>query len=403
MNPFYEQYMAVTPPVEYHDHQIEEFSLESLSPYLDEDRAISQNLDVVLKGNKKLYENFIISTFAKYEAAEDVPAVQIRLIDPNGHTLYYSPVYEIGHWREYYRREWRIPAVFDRYDAVRISFIIPKGSRLYLRDLRIKHDYGFRERNIGIRYHGHGGCTMALGFQITAELGYTSCITIPKFTKDGVAICLHDDATVINELRLDDGSIPEAGGKYDKPASMLTYGELCELNAKNRHSDVFTGMRAPTMEEYFRICSSTGMQPIFSVHPAMTREEWLYVRQLLIKYRLLEHFRVKSNQIQTHKLCLEIFGEEIAGYILIYGPKDHDDPQTLCEKIGFDRSRHEVVVEYFEHLVTDEKIKTAREQGFYVSIAAMKGGISGFRMQELIDLGVSEFTLDHHCSMGLSW
>jgi hypothetical protein len=157
------------------------------------------------------------------------------------------------------------------------------------------------------------------------------------------------------------------------------------------------------MEEYFRICSSTGMQPIFSVHPAMTREEWLYVRQLLIKYRLLEHFRVKSNQIQTHKLCLEIFGEEIAGYILIYGPKDHDDPQTLCEKIGFDRSRHEVVVEYFEHLVTDEKIKTAREQGFYVSIAAMKGGISGFRMQELIDLGVSEFTLDHHCSMGLSW
>lgn len=403
VNPFYEQYMAVMPPVKYRDHLIEDFSVNALAPFLDQDGALSENLDVVMKGSKIFSGNFIFSTFAKYETIGDAPAVQIRLIDKNGHTLYYSPVYEIGHRREYYRREWRVPGAFDRYDTVRVSFIIPDGARLFLRDLRIKHDYGFRERNIGIRYHGHGGCTIALGFQITAELGYTSCITIPKFTKDGVAICLHDDDTVINELRLDDGSVPEKDGKYDKSAGELTYEEICELNAKNRHSDVFTGMRAPTMEEYFRICSSTGMQPIFSVHPILTKEQWLYVRDLLIKYRLLEHFRVKSNRIETHKTCLEVFGQEIAGYILLYGPKDYDDPQTLYEKIGFDRSRHEVVVEYFEHLVTEEKIKIARQQGFYVSIAAMKGGISGFRMQELIDLGVSEFTLDHHCSMGLSW
>ena len=110
--------------------------------------------------------------------------MQIRIIDDAGQTLYYSPVYEIGHPREFYRREWRIMPTFNRYNRVRFSFIIPEGVRLYVKNIKIKQNYGWRERDIGIRYHGHGGCTNAFGMQLTAEAGFTSCITIPKFTKD---------------------------------------------------------------------------------------------------------------------------------------------------------------------------------------------------------------------------
>lgn len=399
----YEEYMSKTCDVEFHDYPISDFNVDELFRF-SENGVFTQGFDVTVKGKSEFYEVNIISSVARYESQNgEIPAVQIRIIDDAKDTLYYSPVYEIGHTREFYRREWRVPPIADRYDTVRISFIIPDGVKLYIKDFRMKRNYGYRERDIGIRYHGHGGCTSAFGFQMTAEVGFTSCITIPKFTKDGIGVCLHDDLTVINELRFDDGSVPEKGGKYDKPVSEFTYSELLQLAPWRKRSDIFAGMRVPTLDDFFRICSTTGMQPIFSVHPELTRDEWITVRDLLKKYRLLDQFRVKSNSVNTHRLCLEVFDSDIDGYILLYGFKDKLHPVELADKIGFDRNRHKVVVEYFNHLVTDEYIDYALEGGFPVSIAAMKGGISGPRMRALIDCGVTEFTVDHHCSMGLDW
>lgn len=162
-------------------------------------------------------------------------------------------------------------------------------------------------------------------------------------------------------------------------------------------------MRVPTMDDYFRICSNTGMQPIFSVHPPLSREEWLEVRKMLIKYRLLEHFRVKSHQQETLQVCREVFDDEIAGYIIIQGALMDWRIDDFAKEAGLDKKRHKIVAEFFHHRGTDERIKETLADGYPVSIAAMLGGISGQRMQQLIDLGVSEFTLDHHCSMGLSW
>jgi len=397
-------YMNTAPEIEFHDQPIPAFTRDALSPFCDENGCFTKSFDVTVRDIEKFSEVTIISTIAKYESDnDDIPAMQIRIIDAAGTTIYYSPVYEVGHKREFYRREWRIPMIIDRFDTVRFSFIIPEGVRLYIRTAQVKHNYGFRERDFGIRYHGHGGFTSAFGIQLTAELGYTSCITVPKFTKDGIGVCVHDDATVVKELRLDDGSIAEPGSKYDKPVSEFTYEELQELNVWRNRSDIFTGMRVPTLEEYFRICSSTGMQPIFSVHPQLTKEQWLIVRELLIKYRLLNQFYVKSNEIPTHQTCLEVFGTDIAGYIVIYGARDKMHPIDFTNAMGFDRSKHNIIIEYFDHIVTEEMMKNARDAGFDLSIACMRGGVTGQRMQYLIDNGVTEFTLDHHCSMGLSW
>ena len=385
------------------DVEIKDFSISSLAPLM-ENGAITKSVNLTVREKPEFFEAFIFSSIAKYESSGDgIAAAQLRIIDEKGDTLYYSPVYEIGHKRDFYRREWRVPPVFDRYVTLRLSLILDDGVKLYFKDLRIKHNYGFRERDFGIRYHGHGGCTSAFGFQLTAEVGFTSCITIPKFTKDGVPVCFHDDTTVIDEALHDDGTHPEIGGKYDKPVSELTYAELCELSIWRTRSDVFSGMRVPTMDEYFEICSSTGMQPIFSVHPALTHEQWGIVKQLLKKHRLLEQFRVKSGPFEVHKPAFDVLGDDIAGYILLYSNKDREDPVTLARLIGLDQKRHNITVEHFNHTCTDEKIRFALDNGFPVSIACMKGGISGIRMREYISLGVTEFTVDRHCSMGLSW
>lgn len=399
------QYMNLFPEVEFSDVPIEKISTEALSRFASPDGSFTKSFDAVVDGGEQFSELFIISSTAYYESDNgEIPAVQVRIIDGDGATLYYSPVYEIGHSREFYRREWRIMPTFNRYNKIRLSFIIPEGVRLYVRDIKVKHNYGFRERDIGIRYHGHGGCTNAFGMQLTAEAGFTSCITIPKFTKDGIPVCMHDDTTVITELSFDDGRRAEEGSPYDKPISEYTYAELMEFSASwRKRSDIFAGIRVPTMDEYFRICSMTGMQPIFSVHPALTKEQWLVVRELLIKYRLLEHFWVKSGSVETQKICNDVFGTEIAGRILIQGAAKDWDPAELCAEMELDPKKNNVVIEFFGHAATEKKIVTAKNEGFLVSIAAMRGGVSGPHMMKLIELGVTEFTLDHHLSMGLDW
>lgn len=384
---------------------IDNLSVDALSSFANEDGSFTKSFAVNLKADDLTSEFFIISSIAKYESENGaIPTAQVRIVNDDDITLFYSPVYEIGYKGQVYRREWRVVPTIGPYTTVKISFIIPEGVRLYINNIKVKQNYGYREKDIGIRYHGHGGFVNSYGMQLTAEAGFTSCITVPKFTKDGIGVCMHDDETVRTELVENDGTVIAEGGPHDKPISDFTYDELMELCASwRRRSSIFADIRVPTMDEYFRICSMTGMQPVFSVHPALTKEQWIYVKNLLVKYRLLEHFWLKSSDPETNKICNEVFGNEIAGRIVIQGGAETWDPAEKVKECEIDAEKQTVVIEYFGHAVTEKKIATAKNEGYLVSVAAMLGGVSGPHMMKLIDLGVTEFTLDHHMSMGLAW
>lgn len=409
----YRAYMKASPEYEICPTFVEELSVDALAPFAN-DGVFTKDFQVAVKGKKAFEEIFIVSTTAKYESKNGaIPLIQIRLIDDNCKTLYYSPVYEIGHTREFYRREWRVPPTLEKYDTVFLHFTIPEGVRLTIKKIGTKVNTRYRAGEFGIRYHGHAGFpgyapdNTLFGFQMAAEMGFTSCITIPKFTKEGLGVCFHDDVSVLKKLRREDGSIINEGDAEDKPVCEFSYDELLKLDAGVRKSPIYKGTRVPTMEEFFRVCSMTGMQPIFSVHPDLTKEEWEYARKLLIKYRLLDQFWIKRGAPEGIKVASEVFGDEIAGFILIQGTNSDWDPLEQAKRCGLDPKKHRIVIEFFYIPGTedkiDDKIKRARKEGFVVSIAAMRGGTSGPAMQKLIDMGVSEFTLDHHCSMGLSW
>lgn len=416
MKDLYQPYMTRTPEVVFQDVNIPVLSRESLSPFADTDGAFTKGFDVALKDPSGVGEQWILSSLAKYESETDaIPTIQVRLIDTNGMTLYYSPVYEIGHRREFYRKEWRIPPTIGRFDRVRISIMIPEGVRLFLQEIRPKQSQRLRAGDYGVRYHAHAGIpgyapnNTVPSFQATAELGFTSCITIPKFTKDGVGVCFHDDDTIRHEVCYPDGSLIEEGSPDDKPVSEFTYEELLRFDAgiPQFQDPLYAGTKVPTLEEFFRICSMTGMDPIFSVHPGLPKEQWEQVRVLLEKYRLLDRLWLKSNSLARLGTAIEVFNDSIAGYILLQGVKENWDPIEHAAELGLDPKRHRLVVEFFyiqgfENNIED-KIRNARAEGFPVSLACMRGGISGVAMQKAIDLGVSEFTLDYHCSMGLCW
>lgn len=410
----YRAFMKKIPEYEIRPQRIASLSLDALAPFADESGAFTEDFQVAIKGGKDWEEVFILSTVAKYECEGDAfPMVQIRLIDGENKTLYFSPAYEIGHKREFYRREWRVPPTVERYDTLFLHFSIPKGVRLTLKRIGTKANTRYREGEFGIRYHGHAGfpgyapANSQFGFQMAAEIGFTSCITIPKFTKDGLGVCFHDDSTVRGILRRNDGSLIEEGDPEDKPVCEFTYDELVELDAGLKRDPIYKGTRVPTMDEFFRVCSMTGMQPIFSVHPCLTQDQWKYVREKLVKYRLLDQFRVKLGDPDGVRDAEAVLHDDIAGYIVIQGSKTDWDPLERVKECGLDPKKHRIVIEFFYIPSTedkiDEKIRVAREEGFDVSLALMTGGTTGPTMQKLIDMGVSEFTLDHHCSMGLDW
>ena len=377
MNDTYEYLNTKDPEFSCKTFKITELNADKLlSSVAGRNGALTESFSATVTGHSLFEETWILSTTAKYETVSgEIPVVQVRITDEAGNTLYYSPVYEIGHTRAFYRREWRIPPTIEYYQTIQLTFIIPKGVTLYLREIKGKRNSYVYKKSFGILHHGHAGfpsyasSNTAFSFQMAAEMGFSSCITIPKFTKDGVGVCFHDDGSIRKKVRYEDGSKIEEGSP----------------------------------DEYFKICASTGMKPIFSVHPGLSIPEWEKVRLMLEKYKLLDQFWIKTGSISRQKNALEVFGNDIGGHILIQGVKSSWDPAEQAKECGFDRNKQKVVIEYFYLGATEEKIRLAKNEGFDVSIATTRGGFSGPDMRKLIGMGVTEFTSDHHCSMGLDW
>ena len=411
MNDTYEYLNTRDPEFSCKTVEISELNADALlSAFAEQNGDLTESFSIAVSENSLFDESWILSTTAKYETdSGEIPVVQMRITDETGNTLYYSPVYEIGHSREFYRREWRMPPVIASYRTVKLTFIIPKGVTLHLREIKGKHNSYVYDKGFGILHHGHAGfpsyasSNTAFSFQMAAEMGFSTCITIPKFTKDGIGVCFHDDGSVRKKLRYDDGSKIEEGSPDDRPIWEFTYEELMKFDAGLIKSPIYKGTRIPTLDEYFSICSTTGMKPIFSVHPGLSVPEWEKVRLMLEKYKLLDQFWIKTGSASRQRKALEVFGSDIGGHILIQGIKSSWDPAEQAKECGFDRNKQKVVIEYFYLGATEEKIRLAKNEGFDVSIATTRGGFSGPDMRKLIGMGVTEFTSDHHCSMGLDW
>lgn len=338
-----------------------------------------------------------------------LPTVQIKLVSESGSVLYYAPPYEIGAFGEYVTREWRVPPIRGNYDRVKLEFAIPPGVSLYISDMINMENVASTRDDGEVRYHAHQGfsgytaASTADSFEQAGILGYESCITIPKFTKDGVGVCFHDDDTIRKKMRYSDGSTIPAGSADDRKVSEFTYEELLQFDMGVKKSKLYAGQKIATLDEFFRICAKYDMDPIFSVHPDLTRDQWLYVKDLLVKHGLLHKFWVKTGRPSTQRITAEVFDDDIAGYIMIQGQSSTWDPLTQAKSCGFDLNRHKVIMEYFYAAITPEKILTAKTEGFKISVATTGEGISGKEIRRLQSLGVTEFTIDHHCSMNLNW
>jgi hypothetical protein len=365
----------------------------------------------------------ILTIVAQYTGT--MPTIQITTVNSSGAVGFTCPVYELGGTREPTRKSWRIPAAASEYTKAHISITIPSGTIVTFRDADLKQDQWNRYNDLGIKYHGHRGSVAPAdtveAFQFGAELGYNSMITIPKFTSDGVGVCFHDDGNVSGNLCWMDGTA--ITGEDDVGISQYTYTFI--TNNFRIKSTKFGILHVPTLEDYFRVCSLTGMNPILSVHGSgfgtSFADGFAAIKALAKKWNVLNKLGIKSGDSSIQSTARSVFDKDIDCYIFISGTSHAPYSQLgIAKAAGFVDSsatdlsecEYKLISEYFYsqtiggatyYTETMASIAEGIQQGFLISVATTSPGISGPEMKRLIGVGVTEFTVDRHISMGLDW
>ena len=371
----------------------------SAAPKTDGIATFTHGFDVTLNAENTDGKCPLIISLACY-AGDRAPKLQYFLLAADESEIYRSYTYTIGECGQYARKEHRFPPLFspEVHAVIRVS--VPEGTTLFLRDLHLASDAPRCEWHGGIRHNAHLGFlglaphnTMP-AFELAAFCGFPSCIVVPKVTKDGVFVCIHDD-TIGRTARDKDGNPP----KEDINVADMTYKELLEWDFGTWHHPIFRGTRIPRLEEFFDLCAGTGMRPFFSEHPALTADQWHAVKDMLKKRNLLHLFNVKSDEIPMLEDAYDILGDEIECYTW-YTFADKRVSELQASRIA--KAKCRIVVERRFGDYTPELAKETLDAGFSAS-AWWVDPKDADDVKRVISLGVTEFTEDKHCSMGLNW
>ena len=146
---------------------------------------------------------------------------------------------------------------------------------------------------------------------------------------------------------------------------------------------------------------------MFSAHYNFSVEQWLQIKDMLKRYNLLKVFHLKCAQWEILQRTFSIFGTEIDGYtfdaMAIFGWDGEVDSlikgMIAC---GIDNKKCRAGIELQFDDYTPEKAKKIIDAGFFASAYNILGRTSD-EYRKIISYGVTEFTEDKHCSMGLDW
>jgi hypothetical protein len=180
-----------------------------------------------------------------------------------------------------------------------------------------------------------------------------------------------------------------------------TYDELQQWEFGSYKNEIYKGTKLPLLSDFFGLCAKTGMRPMFSTHPALTKEQWKQVKEMLKQRGILANFHIKSFRLEVLKTAYSVFGTEIDGYTY-----DIDNWEaSLVDELttsGIDTRACRVGMEVKFDNYTEEIATAIRNAGFFAAAWGIKRR-DFEEYEKLMSWGVTEFTEDHHCSMGLNY
>ncbi len=344
----------------------------------------------------------IVNALARYEGS--APHINFELYEASDEKcLYKSHGYKIGNDKGFERKAWRVPPMIWPDMRVKIIVKIPEDSVLLVKNFDADFGAPAERSLVGPRFNSHLGLigyipdnTME-AFTMAADVGYCACIVVPKVTKDGVFVCIHDDTINRTGRDKDGNKLPEEP-MYVKD---MTYEELLEYDFAIRKHPVFKGTKIPLLEDFFKLCAKTGMRPMFSTHPALTKEQWEQVKLMLENYKLLPHFHIKGG-MEVLPGAYEVFGDEIEGYTVDV-QRLYPDTIERMTALGIDQTKCRAVIEIRKKNINEEDVAKVKAAGFSLAAWDMPHSCNFAEYEKLMEMGVNEFTEDYHCSMGLNY
>ena len=347
----------------------------------------------------------IVTVEARYDGAKP-PVFSFRLGD-----IFESLDYDFGGQGSFRRNQWRVPPFADLNAVLTLTVAIPKGTTVCIRAFGCSSSAWRQQWTGGVRLNAHLGFygftpenTLASA-AYAAVCGYPACIVVPKVTKDGELVCIHDDT--INRTARDAEGRPVSGGEVF--VRDLTLAELRQWEYGSYKHPFWWGEPIPRLSEFFDLCAKTGMRPMFSTHPALTRDEWIRVRAMLKARDILHLFNVKSFDPEVLRLAHEVLGTDNEGYTLDVGGTDEasDGAIDVMDAIGFDKALSRVGIELHCRSMTPDRCRAIKEASYFASVWGLGAwGVPhtpAIRYREMIRMGVTEFTDDYNCAFGLNW
>ncbi|MBQ6707951.1 MAG: hypothetical protein IJM97_03270 [Clostridia bacterium] len=368
-------------------------------------KMYSENLDWGIDCDNE--KSCMVFSLSSSYSGEKAPSVTFQILTQDGESLYHSHSYTVGKCNEVTANEWRIPPLVFKNAKCYIHFTIPEGTQLNISDYSIRYEDYNKPITPDLKFNAHLGFfgvapeNTIPAFELAGLCGFDSCITVPKLTKDGVFVCIHDD-TINSRARDNNGNKPEE----EMRVSDMTYEELLKWDFGLWKHPAYKNTKIPTLQEFFKICHDYNMKPFFSIHPNFTDEEWQQVRKMLIDHDLLDKFQVKSYRIDVLESVFRVFGNDINCYTL-WSKVYNDDMIEKLSSLNLDLSKVRGVIEIQEKSdmknFNEDMVERIKAAGFTPSAICCWGRKTGEYYQRLISLGVNEFTEDYHCSFELNW
>lgn len=233
---------------------------------------------------------------------------------------------------------------------------------------------------ISVKYDGHLGNIYSApkntmpAFETAYRMGYRSIITVPRYTKDGVMVALHDqtiDATSDGTGNVD---------SYD-------YDELLEFDFGSWFSKYYTGTKIPKIESVMKFAKISGMEIILSLHDKCMGNDGINeLYTLAKKYGLLNNIMFKSYFIDELDDVHDVFGNNAKyDYIISSYTTTTQSQLTARNYINY------VEMDNLSNL-TEQIAIELHGMGIETISPIIANGID---IHKSIDLGCSRFTSDH--------
>ncbi len=362
---------------------------------------------IITKGNLG-NKNMIITSNAMFinDVDNAVPTVKFRYLY-NGATASFSTTeYTIGCKDYYEQKQWRMPP-FDHGCYMIVNVTIPENVHLYIRSFENSFSNEINRNCSAYKLDGHKSGNVLSGFTRVSQLGYPTCITIPKLTSDGVWVCFHDE-TIGSKLKDANGNTP-AQNHPELTVSVgiqhLTFAELQTYT----YDESYDGRKSkvPTLEEFFNICAKTGMSPMLSVHPTPTTEEYNSLKALAIKCGVLSQLELKPLYGYLQR-AFDCFGYSIKSYILQADAYSPEQTKSSLDALNADVSKVRIGFEFWGPEPTTDWLNADLDvflnAGYIISMATRSGqSFTSEDYMKWMAKGVREFTDDNNPSYGLNW